>query len=177
MCVTFRLQGDHEQTILTNYDPANPTQFNEISATNTEIYIWRQKDAKSTHVIVRHMCRDWSTLFIEWFSTEKQIYGNYIINDDEKTKGTFTFDQTGVHTSGIFVGRRANNTKFLTGAISGIEMYYTRRKEKELPNHLKQLIIQNQMVVTKKPHISRRLIRNDEPSKKKNKIKFIVNNI
>ena len=48
MCVKFRLQGDHEQIILTNYDPANPAQINEISATNTEIYIWEQKDAKST---------------------------------------------------------------------------------------------------------------------------------
>ena len=38
VCVTFRLQGDNEQIILTNYDPANPTQFNEISPTNTEIY-------------------------------------------------------------------------------------------------------------------------------------------
>ena len=95
-----------------------------------------QKDAKSTHVIIHHMCSDWTTLFVEWFSTEKQMYGNYIIDDDDKTKGTFTFDQTGVHTSGIFVGSRVNNTQFLTGAISGIKMYYTRRKEKELPNPL-----------------------------------------
>ena len=49
-------------------------------------------------------------------------------------------------------------------------MYYTRRKEKELPNPLKQLIIQKQMVVTKKIHISRRLVRNDGPLKKKKKI-------
>ena len=97
------------------------------------------------------------------------MYGNYIINDDAKTKGTFTFDQTGKHTSGIFVGSRVNNTQFLTGAISRIEMYYTIRKEKELPNPLKQLIIQNQMVVTEKTHISRRLTRNDEPLKKKKK--------
>ena len=66
VCVTFRLQGDHEQAILTNYDPTNPAQFNEISATNTEMHIWGQKDEKSTHVIIRHMCRDWTTLFIEW---------------------------------------------------------------------------------------------------------------
>ena len=36
---TFRLQRDHEQTILTNYDATNPAQFNEISATNTNIYM------------------------------------------------------------------------------------------------------------------------------------------
>ena len=29
------------------------------------------------------------------------MYGNYIISDDEKIKGTFSFDQTGVHTSGL----------------------------------------------------------------------------
>ena len=98
------------------------------------------------------------------------MYGNYIINGDEKIKGTFTFHQTGEHTSGIFVSSRVNNTQFLTGAISGIKMYYTRRKEKELPNPLKQLIIQNQMVVTKKTHMSRRLIRNDEPLKQKKNI-------
>ena len=129
--VTFRLQSDHGPTILTNYDPSNSTQFNEILATNTEIYIWGQKDEKSTLVIMRHMCRDWTTLFVEWFSTEKQMHGNYIINGDEKIRGIFTFDQTGVHTSGLFVGSRVNNNQFLTGAISGIEMYYTRRKEKE----------------------------------------------
>ena len=88
----------------------------------------------------------------------------------KKIKGTFTFDQTVVHTSGIFEGSRVINTQFQRGAISGIEMYYTRRKEKELPNPLKQLIIQNQMVVTKKIHLSRRLIRNDGPLKKKKKI-------
>ena len=49
-------------------------------------------------------------------------------------------------------------------------MYYTRRKERELPNPLKQLIIQNQMVVTKKMHLSRRLVRNDGPLKKKKNI-------
>ena len=64
-----------------------------------------------------------------------------------------------------FVGSRVNNTQFLTGAISEIEMYYTRRKEKELPTPVKQLIIH--MVVTTKTHISRRLIRNDGPLKKK----------
>ena len=57
-------------------------------------------------------------------STEKQMYGNSIINDDEKTKGTFTFDQTGEHISGIFVGSRVNNTHFLTGAIRGIEILH-----------------------------------------------------
>ena len=46
-----------------------------------------------------------------------------------------------------------NNTRFLTGAISGIESYSTEHKEKELPNPLKQLIIQNQMAVTMMPHI------------------------
>ena len=170
MCVTFRLQGDPEQTILTNYDPANPTQFNEISATDTEIYIWGQKYAKFTHVIIRHMCRDWTTLFAERFITEKQMYGNYIINGDEKIKGTFTFDHSSVHTSDIFAESRVNNTQFLTGAIRRIEMYYTRRKEKKLPYPLKQLIIQNQMVVATKTHISRRLIRNIRPLKKKKKI-------
>ena len=121
----------------------------------TRKYIYGDKKMQNPHVIIRHMCRDWTTLFIKWFSTEKQMYGNYIINDDDKTKRTFTFDQTAVHTSGLFVGNRVNNTQFLTGAISGIEMYYTRRKEKELPNPLTQLIIQNQMVVTKKTqHIS-----------------------
>ena len=64
---------------------------------------------QNPHVIIRYMYDDWTTLFIEWSSTEKQMYGNYIINGDEKTKGTFTFDQTGEHTSGIFVGSRVNN--------------------------------------------------------------------
>ena len=114
--------------------------------------IYGGKKMKNPYVIIRHMCRDWTTLFIEW-----QMYGNYIVDADEKIKGTFTFDQTGIHISGIFVGSRVNNTQFLTGAISGIEMYYTRRKENELSNPLKQLIIQNQMVVTKNMHISRRL--------------------
>ena len=117
------------------------------------------------------MCSDGTTLFIEWFNTEKQMYGNYIINDDENTKGTFIFDQTYEHSSGIFIGSRDNNTQFLTSAISGIEMYYMKHEEKELRT---PLMIQNQMVVRKKTHISRRLIRNDEPLKKK---KIYINNI
>ena len=56
VCVTFRSQGDHEQTILTNYDSANPTLFNEISTTNTKIYIQGQKYARSTYniIIIQH---------------------------------------------------------------------------------------------------------------------------
>ena len=127
-------------------------------------YIYGEKKMQNPHIIIiQHTCRDWTTLFIEYFNTEKQMYGNYIINDDENT-------------SGIFIGSRDNNTQFLTGAISGIEMYYTKYEEKELPNPLKQLMIQNQMAATKKTHISRRLIRNHEPLKKKKKI-YSVNNI
>ena len=77
------------------------------------------------------------------------MYGNYNINDEEKSKGAFTFDHKMLeHTSGVFVGGRDDNTRFLTGAISGIQMYLSKTtKERNCPNVLKSLIIRDQMVV------------------------------
>ena len=92
ICVTFHVQAEGEQTILTNYDSSNPGRFNEISASNTEIYIWGRKEGKTTHTVIQHKCREWTTLFVEWYNTKSHMYGNYNINDEEKSKGAFTFD-------------------------------------------------------------------------------------
>ena len=53
VCVTFRLQGDHEQTILTNYNPANPAQVKKISAKYqllTRKYIYGDKKMQNPHM-------------------------------------------------------------------------------------------------------------------------------
>ena len=149
VCITFRTSSDREQSLIGNHNNNNPTYpFNEISATSTEILIRGAQDGKSVYVSIQHSCREWTTLFIEWITTPDKIHGSYIINNDIKLFGTFTFDTFWVCRIGIDVGGRDDNTHFLTGAISALEIYsslgdYNRGG---LPQALKDLMIKNQMI-------------------------------
>ena len=149
MCVTFRVQADTEQTIMSNYDPDNPDEgFQEISATSTEIKIWGiSKDEKPIYDTIQHDTRDWTTLFIDWtVHTNYRTHCNYIINNDPATIGSYEFSNLGIHNPGFSIGGRYNDTKFMTGTISALEVYCNIHCTKSIPSSLRHLIISNQMV-------------------------------
>ena len=103
-CVTFRIQADNEQTIISNFDPDNPDEgFQEISATSTEIKIWDvNEDGKPMYVTIQHNTRDWTTLFVDWtVHTDLRKHCSYIINNDPTTIGSFESDDFGIHESGF----------------------------------------------------------------------------
>ena len=151
ICLTFRTQSDEEQTIVTNYDPDNPTiPFREISATSTEIHIWGASidGTNLSSVPIHHLTREWTTVFVEWFISPHKNQGMYIINDNETT-GFFTCQKNleGAEEVGISIGGRSDQSRSLTGAISALEIYTTvNTKEATLPEPLRQCIIRNQLI-------------------------------
>ena len=86
--------------------------WHEISATNTEINIWGKENGKTKRVAIHHAVHSWTTLFIEYLGAMKdQTHGSYIINNDPKLTGTFTFDSSHENSSGFSVGSRYDNTR------------------------------------------------------------------
>ena len=140
ICVTFYTSGGHEeeQTILSNFQQSSDNWY-EISATNTEINIWGKENGKTKRVTIHHAVHSWTTLFIEYLGAYPQIHGSYIINNDLKLTGTFTFDSSDEKSSGFSVGNRYDNTRFLQGEIA----IYHGKGKKQIPQ---DLVIKNQLI-------------------------------
>ena len=149
VCITFRVQADTEQAIISNFDPDNPDEpFQEISATSTEIRIWGgSSDSIPIYVTVQHDTRDWTTLFVDWtVHTDYRLHCNYIINNDPATIGSYEFTDLGIHTTGFSIGGRYNDTKFMTGTISALDVYCNWQCTQSIPSSLRHLIVSNQML-------------------------------
>ena len=160
ICVTFYTSGDHEQTILSNFETSSGN-WHEISATNTEINIWGKENGQTKRVNIHHAVHNWTTLFVEQVTTKNQMHGRYIINNDPKLTGTFTFDCIDVMFAGFSVGSRYDNTRFLQGAIASIEIYHG--KGKQILQAIEDIVIKNQLIESKD-------IGDAEPPVKKKKI-------
>ena len=147
--MTFRVEADTDQAIITNYDQDSPDEpFQEIAASSNEIKIWdSDKDEHPVFRSIHHDTREWTTLFVEWINPKDYVKTcNYVINNDPHETGTFTFDEEGMHTTQCYIGGRSDGTHFLTGAISAFEMYSNRDLHVSIPPNLRKLIISNQMV-------------------------------
>ena len=114
ICVTFRASGDHEQTILSNFEKGKDN-WREITATNTEINIYVNENGKRKRVNIHHAVHNWATLFVQHSTTTGETHGRYIINNDPKLTGSFTFDCIEAMSSGLAVGGRYDNNRFLKG--------------------------------------------------------------
>ena len=146
ICITFRTSNDHEQVLLSNFDGEENPHWHEISTTSTEINIRGMENGKSKLISIHHNCRDWTTLFIEYVSAATQeTQLTYIINNDPKLTETFTFDVIESMNSGIAVGGRYDNSRFLQGDISSIEIYHVKRNN-EFLRSLKDLVVKNQCI-------------------------------
>ena len=159
LCITFYTSGDHEeQTLLSNFQTSSEN-WHEISTSNTEISIWGKENGKTKRAIIHHAAHNWTTLFIEYLGAYPQTHGSYIIKNDPKLTGTFTFDSSDEMSSGFRVGSKYDNTGFLQGEIASIEIYHGKGK-KQIPQAFKELVIKNRLIESK----------NEEPPKKKMKV-------
>ena len=91
-------------------------------------------------------------------TTKGEPHGRYIINNDPKLTGSFTFDCIESMSSGLAVGGRYDNTRFLKGEIASIELYHGEGKE--IPQAVQGLVIKNQLIAS----------RDEEQPKKRMKI-------
>ena len=116
---------------------------------------------------IQHITREWRTIFVEWYISSNKNQGSYIINNNEIT-GVFTCQiPSEIQEVGISIGGRYGRSQLLTGAISALEIYSTKKDKCILPIPLKQLIITNQLISVQSPSPGRRkrrkenLLKND----------------
>ena len=152
VCVTFRVEGETVQTIVTNYNPSKlPILHHEIAATHNEIRIYGVINEELSYIPIPWLTKEWTTLFVEWnTSPSGKKQGRYIINDNEET-GVFTCKQsTDINENGITIGGRCDKSRLLTGAICALEIYTAENaKANSFPDSLAQLIIKNQLIKNK----------------------------
>lgn len=149
-CITFKTDSDMEQVLITNFekefDPAK--RLHEISVTSDVINVYGYSNGKLTAHPIQHNCKNWTTLFIDYTH-----HGNhhlpteytYIIDNDARMQGTFSFQRPIMAKSGGYVGGRKDGTKPFSGLIAGMETYFTH-SPKPIPVSLKKLIINSQMM-------------------------------
>ena len=148
LCITFKVNGAEEQTLITNNKQSHRFKtFQEISVSPTEIKIYGYvKDELSYHTI-QNNCQNWTTLFIDYTNDESgnNMKFTYILNNDPSKQGNFTFQCPKFMKSGGTIGGRKDGTRPFSGEIHGLEVYFNETP-KSIPHSLKTLIIENQKV-------------------------------
>ena len=140
---------DDEQTLLTNCRSEEDKDcFHEITVSGSAIVITSTEQDEIQKVSIKHNCKEWTTLYIEYsvIKTEPTHY-TYIINGET---GTFNFKSPDMISSGLLLGGRYDDTRFFKGEISSLEVYFTASSNNNLPQPLRNLIINNQYI--KKRH-------------------------
>ena len=150
VCITFKVDGDGEQALITNYRTRDPVrQFHEISVTSTEISISGYFENKLIHVPIQHNCRNWTTLFLDYTTHELDSTSKftYILDNDPKMQGSFNFQCPRASQPGVYIGGRKDGTKPFVGSVHALEIYNTQ-SPKPIPQDLKKLIIKAQQIDT-----------------------------
>ena len=151
VCVTYQIDGESDQVIISNYDDGDPDEpFRAISASSKEIRIWGTK-TRSSYIPIEHVVgkNEWTTLLVEW-SNINDNRGMFILNGKEN--GVFTGQDVDPFMVASFTigGRYGDSPQSLKGAIGSLEIYIGKETPKHddgVPDALKKLIIQNQMVI------------------------------
>ena len=149
LCITFKVDGDGEQVLITNDRRAHDRirQFHEISVSATEIVISGYLQNKPTEIPIQHNCRNWTTLFLDYTTHESVLTSEftYILDNDPKMQGSFTLQRPRIVTPGAYIGARKDGTKAFVGSLHGIELYSTQSPQ-PIPQTLKELIIKTQQI-------------------------------
>ena len=88
--------------------------------------------------------KQWTTLYVEYKRYEsKPTEYNYIVkcSDSKITSGSFSLDFNDFAQFGFAMGSRFNDTGFLKGEISSLEIYHVNETSKPFPECLKNLVI------------------------------------
>ena len=150
LCITFRTKIDKEQILLSNFDDDNPDNpFNQILASKSSLFIVGFVDEKKIKIPIMHDCSKWTTFFVDWVVEYTDghgcITGTYMIDGNKKLVGTFKFTRSFVSGDFIDVGSEPNDVRSFTGDIRALEIY-TPFYGKIIPQSLKELVIQNQLI-------------------------------
>ena len=83
---------------------------------------------------------------------------NYIVRcgDSTITSGSFLWDSSDMFMFGFAVGGRFNDTGFLNGEISSLEIYHVNETSKPFPECLKNLVINNHVMKDVNPPSSKK---------------------
>lgn len=140
LCVTFKMSGEGEQVLISNYEEDINNDYCEIRVTATEIILHLHSDDE----IVQHSCKHWTTLFIECNSDDTTTYFKYDVNG---VTGSYTRPSMKMFlTESVALGSRYDDTHFLSGQVSALEFYQTNQPS-EVPEELKKIVIKNQRIV------------------------------
>lgn len=147
ICITFKTDTENDQVLITNYHKNDiGKEFHEISVNHQGITFRGYLNGKDAQHYVQHNCKEWTTLFLDYTQNSKQsVEYTYILNNDPRMQGSFTFQPPNFAQARNYVGGRNEKTNFLSGAIHAIELYGNIDIPKPIPQSLKKLIIKNQM--------------------------------
>jgi hypothetical protein len=142
-----------EQTLFSNHDKNNPDYHANVLLVNkSKISICGVKNEESATFSIDHDCREWTTLFVEWNVNEEQneTTFHYIINNDKKLTGSFSFNTFWMRPHFIVTGDRDDGSlhKPFNGQVRAIEFYFSTDilDGKCLPTSLRNKIIESQCI-------------------------------
>ena len=138
LCITFKVFGDDDQVLISNYEEDNDNDYCEIRITATDIILHLHSDDE----ILQHSCKDWTTLFVECNSDSTTTYFKYDVNG---VTGAFSRPCAQSWAESIALGSRYDDTHFLHGQVSALEIYQVNQPL-EIPIPLKRIVINNQKV-------------------------------
>lgn len=151
VCLTFKTDSSEDGTLISNFNFRQPTYpFHEISASSTEIFLWGPKGDDLEKICIKHDCSNWTTLFIQWHTSNEETLGTYHVRSGAGVglEGKFLFDKFWSTTTGVNVGAQTESKRFFSGLLSAMELYFspTLTRSKILSAALRELVVKNQLI-------------------------------
>ena len=159
LCMTFRTTSDDKDQVLLSTFQMEDNPYAEISISGAEKKIViKSKIDEPVIVSIENDVKQWTTLYVEYRGYEsKPTEYNYIVKcGQEKTSGSFLWDSSDMFMFGFSMGSRFNDTRFLKGEISSLEIYHVNETTKPFPECLKNLVIDNHMMKDVNPPSSKK---------------------
>ena len=160
LCMTFRTSSDDKDQVLLSTFQMEENPYTEISVSGAEKKIViKSKIDEPMIVSIENDVKQWSTLYVEYRGYEsKPTEYNYIVRcgDSTITSGSFLWDSSDMFMFGFAVGGRFNDTGFLNGEISSLEIYHVNETSKPFPECLKNLVINNHVMKDVNPPSSKK---------------------
>lgn len=159
LCMTFRTTSDDKDQVLLSTFQMEENPYTEISVSGNAIVI-KSKKEKTKIISIENDVKQWSTLYVEYKGYDsKPTEYNYIVKcgDSKITSGSFLLDFNDMAMFGFAVGSRFNDTGFLKGEISSLEIYHVSETSKPFPECLKNLVIDNHVMKDDRPPSSKKL--------------------
>ena len=167
MCLTFRVQAGYDQWIVDSPSDTGDVQFRAVTASPTTIRVWG-KEHNPPFVPVSYPRGSWVTVFVEWSNIGDRLGSIDVNNGQSITK--FICDELDPARVGsdIMIGGRSFGESVLMGMkgdLAALDIY-AGDKESTLPDYLKALIINDQMVTSKRKRKMKQLVGEDKRKKK-----------